>query len=333
MPKLINHSEKFGCGATIGLDSGETCLISVAQAGVLVRSYKKGVIATLVGSFLGPKLYDETNVYKAAATAMALDTIYPDYQVPIRFKNPVLGAFANAVWQCSTAAEVGVILNTAEQKADGGTPPRRSGGRDGASPETAIFIEERNSLEGIPKEYAALEAKFGKKDVDWKVVERFLVEPGDGRVLEKFILSTRGRRELIHFDVSGFVRANRSEEQTRLDQVIAKYDRSLKVLLPKDRAMYLLEIVLKLTDDQLEQIGWSVEVKNGLVGCLSDALKPFHGKDYKNIPPSYQIEMMLSQWSNIYVFLRMCEPRDIEQEEELEDIKAFIGGAVEKAKR
>ncbi|GEM_PF-4133241 len=337
MPKLVHHSEKVGCGATIELDSGETCMISVAQAGVLVRSYKKGVVAALFGSFIGPKLYEEKDVYKAATTAMGLDNLYPDYRVPIRFKNPVLGAFANAVWQCSTAADVSVTLHAVKQKADGGAPSERNAGAppsgDGSSPDAAIIIEARHSLEGIPKEYAALEARFGRKDVDWKVVERFLIEPGDGRVLEKFIVSARGRREVIHFDISGFVRANGTEEQMRLDRVIEKHDRSLKILLPKDRAMFLMEIILKLSEEQLKQLGWSHEVKNGLVNCLADAIKPFLGKGYKDIPPSYEVEMMLSQWSATHVFLRMCEPRDIEQEEELEDLKAFIGGAVEKVKR
>lgn len=336
MPKLIYHSEKAGCAATIGLDGGEACIISVAQTGVLVRGRKQGLIAALVGSFFGPKLYEEKDVYKAAVTAMALDTLYPDYRVPIRFNNRILGAFANAVWQCTTMAEVSVVLHTAGQKIMGSKVPPRSGGRppsgDGASPETAIFIEARHSLEGIPQEYAVLEAKFGKRDVDWKVVDRFLVEPGDGRVLEKFILSVGGRREVIHFDISGFVHSNGPEEQARLDRVIAKHDREVKILLPKDRAMFLSTIVLKLTEKQLEQLGWSPEVKNDLAGGLFGALKPFLGKHYNDIPPSYEVEMLLSQWSRIYVFLRMCEPHDIEQEEELEDLKAFIGGAVEKAK-
>lgn len=337
MPKLIHYSEKVGCGVTIGLDSGETCLISVAQAGVLVRSRQRGLVAALIGPFFGPKLYEEKDVYKAANMAMALDVLYSDYQVPIRFKNPVLGAFTNAVWRCATAAEVSIALQSAAQKADGTVSPQRSSNYphsgDGASPEAAIFIKAGNSLEGIPQEYAELEARFGKRGIDWKVLERFLVQPGDGRVLEKFILSVQGRREVIHFDVSGFVRANGPEEQARLGGIIARHDRSLKILLPKDRAMYLMTILLKLSEKELKQLGWSDEFKNGLVGCLTDAIRPFLGKHYQDMSPSFEVEMMLSQWSAIHIFLRMCEPRDIEQEEELEDLKAFIGGAIETAKR
>jgi hypothetical protein len=73
MPRLVFSSEKAGCGATIELDNGETCLISVAQSGVLVRSYKKGILSGVLGSFFGPILYSEKNVYRAAKTAAALD--------------------------------------------------------------------------------------------------------------------------------------------------------------------------------------------------------------------------------------------------------------------
>jgi hypothetical protein len=34
MPKLVFSSEKHGCGATIEVDSQETCLVSVSQSGV-----------------------------------------------------------------------------------------------------------------------------------------------------------------------------------------------------------------------------------------------------------------------------------------------------------
>ena len=54
-----------GRGATIRLDSGEPCLLSIAKSGVLVKRSRYGL--------LGATLYNETNVYKAAQTAMALD--------------------------------------------------------------------------------------------------------------------------------------------------------------------------------------------------------------------------------------------------------------------
>jgi hypothetical protein len=105
MPRLTYSSEKVGCGATIELDNGDTCMISVAQAGVLVRSYKKGFWSGILGSFLGPILYNEKSVYRAAKTAAALDSKYPTV-ASLKFRNPVLTAFASAVWNCSSAAGV-----------------------------------------------------------------------------------------------------------------------------------------------------------------------------------------------------------------------------------
>jgi hypothetical protein len=113
MPKLVFSSEKAGCGATIELDNGETCLISVAQTGVLVRSYKKGFLSGIVGSFLGPVLYNEKKVYLVAETAASLSSMFPQQNHYLNFKNPVLRAFSIAVWNCATAAEVAVVLNEA----------------------------------------------------------------------------------------------------------------------------------------------------------------------------------------------------------------------------
>src|SRR5882757_829319 len=103
MPRLVYSNERFGCGATIELDSEDVC----AQAGVLVRSSRKGFFTAVFGSILGATLYNE-NVYLAGKTAASLDTIFPDKIPALKFRNPVLSAFANAIWHCSSAAEVSI---------------------------------------------------------------------------------------------------------------------------------------------------------------------------------------------------------------------------------
>jgi hypothetical protein len=113
MPKLLYSSERFGCGATIELASGDICIVSVAQIGVRVRSYRKGLFGSLFGGFIGPILFNEKNVYVAAKTAVVLHELFPDYPPSLNFKNPVLAAFAGAVWTCSSAAEVSCVLNEA----------------------------------------------------------------------------------------------------------------------------------------------------------------------------------------------------------------------------
>src|SRR5277367_3368803 len=109
MSKVLNFADpsngRPGLGATIQLDSGEPCLISVAQAGVRVKKSRLGL--------LGAILFEEKIVYKAALTAKALDFLFPDTLLPAGFTNPVLRAFANAVLHCATCAEVAAVLNEA----------------------------------------------------------------------------------------------------------------------------------------------------------------------------------------------------------------------------
>jgi hypothetical protein len=115
MPTLLyfaDPSNRYpGCGATIRLDNGEPCLLSIAQSGVLVKNSRFG--------WFGAILYNEKNVYKAAETAMALDFLFPDNLLPAGFTDLVLKSFANAIWHCSTCAEVAVTLNEAVARAKG----------------------------------------------------------------------------------------------------------------------------------------------------------------------------------------------------------------------
>ncbi len=125
MPKLLRSSETAGCGATIELDNGEVMYVSIAQSGVLVRKWNMngGLIKSLFSNFFGPKLYNESNVYKNAQTALALSTMYPEQASPLSFKNPVLAAFSNAIWHCSSTAEVCAVLNEAAAR----SPSREEG--------------------------------------------------------------------------------------------------------------------------------------------------------------------------------------------------------------
>jgi hypothetical protein len=111
MPTLLHHSETTGAGVTIRLDSGEPCVISVAQTGVRVKKSRFG--------FLGPTLFEERDVYQAARTGMALAELFPDFKLPVTIKNPVLSAFANAAWHCSSAAAVSVTLGKARDELRG----------------------------------------------------------------------------------------------------------------------------------------------------------------------------------------------------------------------
>jgi hypothetical protein len=86
--RILHFSEKVACGATLMPDSGEPCVLSIAQTGVRVRKSRYG--------FMGPILYDERNIYLAVKTGMTLAALFPENKIPIPIANPVLGAFTAA---------------------------------------------------------------------------------------------------------------------------------------------------------------------------------------------------------------------------------------------
>jgi hypothetical protein len=117
MPKVLFFSDpsngRPGLGATIQLDSGEPCLMSIANGWVRVKKSRYGLF--------GPTLYNERNAYRTALTARTLSLIFADSLLPPGFTDPVLSAFANAILHCSTCKEVAVVLNEAMVRAEDST--------------------------------------------------------------------------------------------------------------------------------------------------------------------------------------------------------------------
>lgn len=91
------------CWSRVDLESGEPIFISVAQSGVLVKRSNLG--------FMGAKLYSESNVYKVAATAQALDLQISISIVPQNLTNPILRAFTQAALEATSAADLSIRLN------------------------------------------------------------------------------------------------------------------------------------------------------------------------------------------------------------------------------
>jgi hypothetical protein len=92
------------------------------MTGVLVRKWDigGGFFKGMMSNFFGPKLYNESSVYKNAETAKALKMLFPKAEPELpQFNNPVLSAFATAIWNCRSAAEVCTMLNEAVAKAGG----------------------------------------------------------------------------------------------------------------------------------------------------------------------------------------------------------------------
>jgi hypothetical protein len=97
-------SPRAGCGATVKLESGETCLLSIALTSIRLKKGRFGV---------GRLLYKEKVSYRAALTAQILGFLFPDSLLPAEFpSNPVLRAFTNAILHCRSCVEVNAMLKT-----------------------------------------------------------------------------------------------------------------------------------------------------------------------------------------------------------------------------
>jgi hypothetical protein len=327
MSKLIyiadTSNQRPGRGATIRLDSGEPCTVSIAQSGVRVKKSRFGL--------LGPVLYNEKNIYQAALTAEALSSLFPNNLLPPGINDPVLIAFANAIMHCSTCAEVAVTLNETVKTTPPESvkpPPPMEGG---TTPDSAIKIHAANSIEGIPKEYALLTAMFGKPNRDWKRISRSVIDTDDGRKLEKFILSVAGKRKEIYFDITLWMEGNKQPQaKAALDRIIAPHDKNLEILLPKEEFMTLEMGLINLTEAQLAQIGLSPQDRKQLLDPILDTQKQW--KDYKSIPAHVGVTMLMSRWTNIMGLLASWKPASLLQEEELENLKAIIGGTMKQAR-
>jgi hypothetical protein len=203
----------------------------------------------------------------------------------------------------------------------------------GATPETAIRIHASNSLEGIPKEYATLSSMFGTLNRDWKLIERSLIHGDDGRKLEKFILSVSNKRKEIYFDVTEWFGGNTSQEaKAAMANLIAPHERLVSVLLPKNEFMTLEIGMTQLTEAQLNQIGLSLADRKSMIDPFFDTLKQWHGKEYASIPEHVSVTALMSVWSKIVGLLSSWQPVDLLQEEELENLKAIIGGTITAAR-
>jgi hypothetical protein len=106
MGRLVRYVDGGGaCWSRVDLDNGDPIWISVAQSGVVVKRSRLGL--------MGAKLYEESNIYRAAETAQALDAETLLYTTPVGMTNPVLRVFTQASLDSDSAAQLSIRLNRA----------------------------------------------------------------------------------------------------------------------------------------------------------------------------------------------------------------------------
>jgi len=83
MPELLFSSETTSCGVTLRLDSGEACMVSFAEGGVLVREHSEG---KFLGNSFGRKLFEKNNpdVVAKIATRLELSTLGTNFRLRSR---------------------------------------------------------------------------------------------------------------------------------------------------------------------------------------------------------------------------------------------------------
>jgi hypothetical protein len=94
-----------GCGATVRFETGEPCILSIAQSGIRVKKSRSGLY--------GAVLYDEKNAFVNTQRIAALAYLFPDKRFPDGITSPHLQVFLNALLHCRSAAEACQVLNDA----------------------------------------------------------------------------------------------------------------------------------------------------------------------------------------------------------------------------
>jgi hypothetical protein len=250
MPTLLYFADSpaGGCGATIRLDSGEPCLLSVAQSSVFVRKSRFGIF--------GPVLYRERVIYNSAKTAQALASLFPDNLLPAGFKNPVLRAFANAIMHCASCAEVTVTLNEAIARAE------RQDTQDNQIISNFAFLMEKGSLKADAF-YDVAVLPHPKEEILQAIERQILREPVEARVewLKVGVLFLPNFQEGVgpgplpmtgfDLDLAGRTPQSIREELTKSAADIERADRFLSLMkADSDRMLVRIAAAVNLRDTQ-----------------------------------------------------------------------------------
>ena len=102
VPKLLYYADSSngrpGFGATVKMESGETYSVSFAHNGVLVKKTRFGIF--------GPKIYEVEDFGEMVEMVEKLNDLFPENKLPVEFENPIIRAFANAIWQSYSCSQL-----------------------------------------------------------------------------------------------------------------------------------------------------------------------------------------------------------------------------------
>lgn len=341
--ELLYYSEKHGCGATVRLKNNDLCIISIASNSVRITKPHYKILMSY-----GVTLYEEKNIYKSSRCAIALAYIYKSKLFKQDIKSPILKSFLNAAMHCHSASEVAMVINSAIENAEkllgcsidsltednlpswavsDAERDDKISKYNGMTINTAIKIDAKSSADGIPKEYAYIEKRYGRAKIDWQLYKREVLEIEDGKTIEKFIIKKGDNYATIYFDISIMMKGNKlEEERQKYDEILAKNNRPLTIAFPQDEFFITHNALLGLTKEDLDKLGITKEERSEMFDPFVKEMLRY--KNYETMPSILTLEMMTAQWYKLHMIMKFMEANNDKTQEEIDNSALIIKDAL-----
>lgn len=205
------------------------------------------------------------------------------------------------------------------------TRKREVSRQDGLTPDTAFKLPSIGSGSAISIEYKTLGKLFGREGSDFKIHDRIRSREDSGRHIEKFILGTRDGRKVIHFDITDVLQSPDPEPvQEVIEAVMSRQrDRLLLINLPTGVFLMLYKIMEDVGSDVTTAKFDPANIINYIMATAST----------HDIEKCDQLPLTLSvaDWVHVLSVTRMIEVQSIQAQEFVNDLRAYIEGALKKA--
>jgi len=205
--------------------------------------------------------------------------------------------------------------------------------KSGESPDRPVLLAASNSFEGIQKEYQTLSELFGRRDKDWKLVSRTTLSH-NGRTLEKFEVSHRGKRKAIYFDITSWLAGNQEAQFSPVgllaDQTLSDF--MVEARIRADVATLFPVSLLSLNDSQLAQVHFPIEDRNAVLDAFLSKAEHAAGLVEKG-PPYEHVRILLSakRWALVSHLVRSIDVSNHHLQTMVEELRFAIEGAMKEA--
>ena len=172
-------------------------------------------------------------------------------------------------------------------------------------------------------EYEALAKLHGREGQDWRVRDRIRSQTSSGRQIEQFILETSGGRKVVYFDITDVLRTEDSAEVREVvDRTMRRQQqRALTIQLPEGPFVMLY----KTMDD----VGAQVASADFDAAAVLD--KVLDASADRSLDGSVSVTLSVAEWIRILGVTNVLELPNLQTEELVNDLRAYIEGALKRA--